>query len=138
MRKLIPTDKMFDVYKSIITKQTFIYSVNNNVYILGDKVFKECTEDEREIYNDFQNEMMNISKLPYKSNLEKKDLTQFNVIWGKIKIILHPYILNGDQIDNCELCKLLKKCNDDSLDSINKQLEIRYQALEYYNNFFEE
>lgn len=118
-------NKFDDVLKMLKRSAPFIYQTENlgTVYIDSTK-FDECTDDEKELYEKFKNEMDRLHELKYP--LDKRDTVTLVGLLNEILKI-------RDTSRKCEnvLLNSLTNLTSEELDELKKQHDDYIEALDY-------
>ena len=118
-------NKREDVFKMLEMSVPFIYQTEKlgTVYIDSTK-FDKCTSDEKELYDEFKNEMDRLHKLTF--TLEKSDTV---ALVGVLNEILK--IRDTNRKCKNDLLSSLTNLTSEELDELKKQHDDYIEALDY-------
>lgn len=108
----------------LMKKRNFIYKIKGTYYLIGANVFRVCSKEEGELFEQYLNELHCIPNYP-KYDLESWEYENSVALFRQISSLNEKSVLPNDEniLPREKLEKILEDCKFDELENIKLQLE---------------
>ena len=126
----------YDIFKSLKNGYPFIYkTVNMGYKYIGVAVYRDCTEEEKNLFEDYWKEINRIHSLTYTP--KEEDVSRLVKIFSKI-LDFGNSDYNDEQAESCsdKLWKCIQAMNPVELQSLIEQRDFFIEAFDYKDEAF--
>ncbi len=123
-----------NIISRFINTKTFIYNANNNYYVISGGKYRECTNEEIKLYNEFKIELDKTKNLPY--TLENKDVIQVLKLYEKIENIDIFATNDETEFEIFTYRKLFGELSEKELNILDKQRDDLTRVIDYREGLF--
>lgn len=127
-------DRAYKIYSALKVKKPFTYKIGNKLYYIGCAICRECTDEEKGIYEEYRKEFENlcVRVMQNAETLREESLKKIGLIIEEILTFNGSVYCDEDKKNEYKkMCNLLQNITETELKELESQMKDFIIALDF-------